>query len=179
VTASDGAPADLPARIEPWGHGDLELLQQLTGDPAMMEHLGGGEAAEKIVERQGRYERPDSGMYKIIDAETGEGAGSVGFWDREWRGLEVYEVGWMVLPAFQGRGLASAASALALDLARATGRRRFAHAFPAVDNSPSNAICRKLGFTLLEVCRFEYPPSSGNWMLCNDWQLDLTTIAAR
>jgi RimJ/RimL family protein N-acetyltransferase len=166
-------------RIEPWGAGagDLALLEQLVGDPAMTEHLGGPESARKIAERQTRYEQPDSGMYKIVEVATGEGAGSVGFWDREWRGRQVYEVGWSVIPACQGRGLASAATAQAITLARDTGRRRFAHAFPAVDNPGSNAICRKLGFTLLEVCRFEFPP--GRWMSCNDWQLDLTTIADR
>ena len=31
------------------------------------------------------------------------------------------------------------------------------HAFPNVDNAPSNAICRKLGFELLEECEFEFP----------------------
>ena len=30
-------------RIEPWAAGDLPLLEQLLGDPAMMEHLGGPE----------------------------------------------------------------------------------------------------------------------------------------
>jgi RimJ/RimL family protein N-acetyltransferase len=48
---------------------------------------------------------------------------------------------------------------------------RFLHAFPSVGNAPSNAICRKLGFTLLEECEFEYPP--GTFMQCNDWCLDL------
>jgi RimJ/RimL family protein N-acetyltransferase len=160
-------------RIEPWGAGDLPLLEQLVGDPAMMEHLGGPETPEKIADRQTRYAQPDSGMFKIVDAESGAGVGSVGFWEREWRGRQVYEVGWSVIPAFQGRGLASAATALVLERARATGRHRFVHAYPAVDNPASNAICRKLGFTLLEVCRFEYPPGSGHWMSCNDWQLDL------
>jgi RimJ/RimL family protein N-acetyltransferase len=168
-----------PARIEPWSPGDLELLERLMGDPAMTEHLGGPETAEKIRDRQGRYEQPGSGMFKIVDSETGEAVGSVGFWERDWRGRMVYEVGWSVVPASQGRGLASAATAQVLARAHETGTHRFAHAFPATDNPPSNAICRKLGFTLLEVCRFEYPPSSGHWMLCNDWQLDLTTIAAR
>jgi RimJ/RimL family protein N-acetyltransferase len=166
------------ASIEPWGPGDLELLQRLMGDPVMTEHLGGPEPPGKIVERQARYEAT-IGMYKIVDAETGAGVGSVGFWDRDWRGRTVYEVGWSVLPESQGRGLASAATALVLEKARDMGLHRFAHAFPSTENPPSNAICRKLGFTLLEVCRFEYPPNSGNWMLCNDWQLDLTTIAAR
>jgi hypothetical protein len=30
------------------------------------------------------------------------------------------------------------------------------HAFPNVDNAPSNAICRKFGFELLEACEFEF-----------------------
>jgi len=163
-------------RIEPWGPGDLGLLEQLVGDPAMMEHLGGPESAEKIAERQGRYEQPGSGMFKIVC--DGESCGSVGFWEREWRDRTVWEVGWSVIPAFQGRGIAVAATSLVLDRARAGDEHRFAHAFPAVDNPASNAICRRLGFTLLEACRFEYPP--GNWMLCNDWQLDLAAnIAAR
>jgi RimJ/RimL family protein N-acetyltransferase len=45
------------------------------------------------------------------------------------------------------------------------------HAFPSVSNAPSNAVCRKLGFTLLEECEFEFP--RGNFMRCNDWRLDL------
>jgi RimJ/RimL family protein N-acetyltransferase len=159
-------------RIEPWGAGDQPLLEQLVGDPAMMEHLGGPESADKIAERQGRYEQPDSGMFKIVDVASASGCGSVGFWEREWRGRTVYEVGWSVIPSFQGRGIAVAATSLVLARARDGGEHRFVHAFPAVDNPPSNAICRRLGFTLLEVCRFEYPP--GNWMNCNDWQLDLT-----
>jgi RimJ/RimL family protein N-acetyltransferase len=166
-------------RIEPWGPGDLELLEQLMGDPAMTEHLGGPESPEKIRKRQDRYAAPGSGMFKIVDASTGAGVGSVGFWEREWRGGLVWEVGWSVVPAAQGRGLASAATALVLARARDAGSHRYVHAFPASDNPPSNAICRKLGFTLLEVCRFEYPPNSGNWMLCNDWRLDLSLPSPR
>jgi RimJ/RimL family protein N-acetyltransferase len=46
------------------------------------------------------------------------------------------------------------------------------HAFPSVDNAPSNAICRKLGFELLEESlEFEYP--KGNVLRCSDWRLDL------
>ena len=159
-------------RLEPWGAGDRSLLEKLTGDPAMMEHLGGPESPEKIAERQARYEPADSGMFKIVDVASGEPAGSVGFWPRTWRGEEVNEIGWSVLPAFQGRGIARTATAQAIELARAEATpRRFLHAFPSVDNQPSNWICRALGFTLLEACEFEYPP--GRRMRCNDWRLDL------
>lgn len=37
--------------IEPWGRGNLALLEVLLGDPAMMEHLGGPETPAKIASR--------------------------------------------------------------------------------------------------------------------------------
>jgi RimJ/RimL family protein N-acetyltransferase len=83
----------------------------------------------------------------------------------------VYEIGWSVVPAFQGRGIARSATVQALAIARAERNRRLVHAYPSVDNAPSNAICRKLGFTLLGSLQFEYP--KGNMMRCNDWQIDL------
>jgi RimJ/RimL family protein N-acetyltransferase len=159
-----------PVRLEPWGEDDLPLLEQLLGDPAMTEHLGGPESHEKIVERQARYVKAESGLFKIVD-ETGEGVGWVGYWDKTWREQEVYEIGWAVLPAFQGRGIAGMATSQAIALARSERKHRFLHAFPSVDNAPSNAICRKLGFTLLGATEFEYP--KGNFMQCNDWRLDL------
>jgi RimJ/RimL family protein N-acetyltransferase len=152
-------------RLDPWGEGDLPLLRRLLGDPAMTAHLGGPESEEKLVTRQARYERvgePGTGrMFKIVDAETGDAMGSVGYWEKDWRGAAVYETGWSVLPEFQGRG----------DAARDERRHPYLHAFPSVENAPSNAICRKLRFELLGAHDFEYPP--GQWMRCNDWRLEL------
>jgi RimJ/RimL family protein N-acetyltransferase len=161
--------------LDPWGPDDLRLLERLLGDPVMMEHLGGPESPEKIAERHLRYQPiGDAGtgrMFKIVDDATGLGVGSVGYWPRTWRGQEVYEMGWSVLPALQGRGIAAAGTAQAIAIARSEQTRRFLHAFPSVTNAPSNAICRKLGFTLVEACEFEYPPSQ--FMRCNDWRLEL------
>jgi RimJ/RimL family protein N-acetyltransferase len=140
-------------------------------DPAMTEFLGGPESPEKLAERQRRYEAPDSGMFKIVDAATGEAIGSVGFWEREWRGGTVYETGWSVITSHQGRGIAVAATRQAIEVAREAGRHRYLHAFPKVANGASNAICRKLGFEFLGEYDFEYPP--GTPIRCNDWQLDL------
>lgn len=167
----------MDVRLEPWGEGDLLLLQKCLGDPAMMEHLGGPESPEQIVERQRRYERlPGIGegrMCKIVEAATGESVGSVGYWERETSEGPVYETGWLVLPAFQGRGIATSATAQVIERARAEGRHRFLYAYPSVDNAPSNAICRKLGFTLIRVSEYEYPKDSGNILRCNDWRLGL------
>ena len=162
--------ADLPhsrplrerPRLEPWGEEDLDLLHGLLGDPAMMVHLGGPETPEKIAERQAKYAKPDSHQFKIV--VDGAGAGWVGYWERG----DDYEVGWSVLPALQGRGIAADATRQLVALAR----DRDIHAYPGVENAPSNAICRKLGFTLLGPQEFEYPPDSGRFMRCNDWVLE-------
>jgi RimJ/RimL family protein N-acetyltransferase len=165
----------VPVRIEPWADGDLPLLEKLNGDPAMMEHLGGPESPEKIAERQDRYERlADSGqgrMFRIVEAATDQPVGSVGYWERTWRGEDVYEIGWSVIPSFQGRGIAGMATGLAIVSARSERRHRFLHAFPSVENGPSNAVCRKLGFTLVGGCEVEFPP--GSVIRCNNWRLDL------
>jgi RimJ/RimL family protein N-acetyltransferase len=141
----------------------------------MTKHVGGPETHEKLIERQTRYEQlagtGTGRMFKIIYAATAEAIGSVGYWERDWRGESVYEIGWFVIPSFQGRGIASMATAQAIAMARSEGKHRFVHAFPSVDNPASNAICRKLGFTLLGECSFEFPP--GNAMQSNDWRLDL------
>jgi len=155
-------------RLEPWAPEDRPLLDLLNA-PEMMEHLGGPEPEKRLDERQARYLEPASGMctIRLGDAK----AGSVGFWDRQWRGAEVYEIGWLVLPAYQGRGIATRAAELVLDAVRADGRHRAVHAYPGVGNPPSNAICRRLGFTLLGPEAFEFPP--GSWLQCNDWRLGL------
>jgi RimJ/RimL family protein N-acetyltransferase len=162
-------------RLEPWAAGDLPLLRRLLGDPAMTAHLGGPESEETLADRQRRFERlGDSGegrMFKVVDARTGTALGSVGYWRREWRGEGVFEAGWLVLPEFQGHGVAGAATRQAVARAAAERERRFLHAFPAVANAPSNALCRRLGFTLLEELDFAHPP--GNILRCNDWRLDL------
>jgi RimJ/RimL family protein N-acetyltransferase len=160
-------------RLEPWGSGDLTLLERLLGDPRMTEHLGGPENQDQLRERQARYERLADGdrMFKIVDVSTGAGVGSVGFWNKDWREQEVYEIGWMVVPESQGRGIAVAATAQAIELAKRDDAHRFMHAFPNVDNAPSNAICLRLGFELIGACEFEYP--KGHVMTCNDWRLDL------
>ena len=166
---------DFPlVRLEPWAEGDFPLLARLN-EPAMTEHLGGPETDEQLQRRHERYIRlagsTEAFVFKAILESTGQVVGSVNFWEREWQGKPVYEMGWGILPEFQGRGIATAAVNKAIEAARATGRRDAVHAFPAVENGPSNAICRKAGFALIGVVPFEYP--KGHWMRCNDWRFTL------
>jgi RimJ/RimL family protein N-acetyltransferase len=167
---------ELQVRIEPWADADLALLYRLNA-PEMLEHLGGPENEEQILARHKRYvEIAGKGighMFSIVLLPELEAVGNTGYWERVWQEETLYEIGWGVLPPFQGRGIAMAAASAAIASARAEQKHRHIHAFPSVDTPASNAICRKLGFLFIAECEFEYPP--GSFMRCNDWRLDLTT----
>jgi RimJ/RimL family protein N-acetyltransferase len=159
-----------PVRLEPWGDGDAALLIKLN-EPEMTRYVGGPETPRELADRQSRYEVPDSRQYKIVFGGAQEAVGWVGYWEREWREAVVWEIGWSVFPAFQGRGIATAATALAIDRARDERRHAAVHAFPMTTNAPSNTICRKLRFALLG--EIDFPARRGGFERCNDWRLDL------
>ncbi|GGR90230.1 N-acetyltransferase GCN5 [Streptomyces humidus] len=160
-------------RLNPWSEGDFWLLRR-ANSPEMTEHLGGPESEQKLADRQRRYVEPFAGrMYRITLADGGESVGSIGYWEREWRGGTVWETGWGILPEFQGRGLAATAARVLVDVVRQAGGHDALHAFPAVDHPASNGVCRKAGFTLLGQADLEYP--KGNWIRSNDWFVDLRT----
>jgi RimJ/RimL family protein N-acetyltransferase len=94
--------------------------------------------------------------------------GSVMIWHSEHEGQPISEAGWMILPEHQGRGHASAAVGLLLERARADGRWGDIHAFPGATNAPSNALCRKFGFELIEQVDIDY---AGRPLRCNHWVL--------
>jgi RimJ/RimL family protein N-acetyltransferase len=79
-------------------------------------------------------------------AEPDAVAGNVVMWSHDEDGEPMSEIGWMVLPEFQGRGLGQRAVRMLLGLAREDGRWGLVHAFPATSNGPSNGICRAVGF---------------------------------
>ncbi|MBP1967255.1 GNAT family N-acetyltransferase [Paenibacillus aceris] len=156
-----------------WSDANLDLLR-LINAPEMMEHLGGSETEEQILNRHKRYLEIDGKgtgrMFSIVLLPGYETVGSVGYWDSMWEGQSVYEIGWSVLPSFQGRGIATAAVAEAIANANVEKKHMYMHAFPSINNPASNAVCQKLGFQLMSSCEFEYPP--GNLMQCNDWRLE-------
>ncbi len=85
-------------------------------------------------------------------------------------GERINEIGWMVLPPFPGARDGSAAVREAIERARTTERWDVLHAYPPVANPRSNAMCRTLGFEMLEEREFEY---HGRTLRCNHWVLDL------
>ncbi|MEU4076662.1 GNAT family N-acetyltransferase [Streptomyces venezuelae] len=177
ATSPVSSPASSPVRLEAWSEADADLLRALNA-PELMEHLGGPETEEQLAKRHRRYvdlsaDDPGRGrMFRIVLLPEEAVVGSIGFWEHTEDDGPVYETGWSVLPGFQGRGVATAATRAVAAEARAAGLHRFLHAYPSTGNAASNAVCRKAGFALLGERDFEYPP--GHALRCNDWRLDLT-----
>jgi RimJ/RimL family protein N-acetyltransferase len=96
---------DQQVGLEPWDEGDLWLLRR-TNAPEMTEHLGGPETEEQLVARHRRYvEMSGPGrMYRVVAAGAGGTVGSIGFWEREWRGEKVWETGWGCCRSSRGAG---------------------------------------------------------------------------
>ncbi len=156
----------------PYGEGDLWLTEALELDPDVMSELGGPRPKEELP---GVHEMRiaakidgDDWWFKIVPGPGDEAAGTIGIWPSEFQGAEVYETGWMVLPAYQGRGIASEALSMLLDRARGAGLFGSIHAYPGATNGASNALCRKFGFELLGESEVEFrdqPLRVNHWVL--------------
>ena len=166
--------------IRPYGKDDLWLMEKTLGDPTQMIYLNGSESEERIRRRHHKRitmsANPQTGcQYTILTGANNDPAGNIGYWESEWKGQKGWEMGWFVLPEFQGHGIATAASRQVIQLLIKRKNYTFIFATPSVDNQPSNAICRKLGFTLTGEDTIEYPSGSGRLLKINCWTLTLPT----
>ncbi|HYJ60988.1 MAG TPA: GNAT family N-acetyltransferase [Actinomycetota bacterium] len=158
-------------RLRPITADDRWLFVELLCDDEVMHHLGGAisvEAAEQTLARQIDPAAADTTWARAILTEEDEVAGSLALWIHDGED-PITEIGWMVRPAFQGRGIGKRAVAMLLDEAQADGRWGPIYAFPADTNEASNAMSRTLGFTLVEVKEFVY---QGRTLRCNVWRHD-------
>lgn len=162
----------MPTEVElrPYAAEDLWLTEALETDPEAMSELGGPRTREKVAEVHRK--RIDERLYFTITV-TGEprGVGEIGIWTSEVKGSPVHETGWMVLPAYQGRGIATAALREVISCAQSDHEIERIHAFPGVTNKPSNALCRRAGFELLGELEL---PRDDDVLRCNHWALDVS-----
>lgn len=159
--------------LRPYGPQDLALTEAIETDPAMMKDLGGPWPRESVAEthrKRLKFAREGGWWFVIVPDASGEAAGTIGVWEIAERGEAEHEMGWMILPKYQGRGLAGEAGRAVLERARAEKRFRRVSAFPAVSNAASNALCRKLGFSRIGPRDIDY---GGRSLKCVQWSLDL------
>ena len=150
---------------------DAWFTERLETDPFVMAELGGAVKPEALAEVHARrLATVGGGDWWFVIEDEGEPAGVIGIWPREVEGRREHEVGWMVVPERQGKGIASRALAMMLERARSDGRFPVIHAFPGASNEPSNALCARAGFELVGSQEVTY---KGAPFICNQWTLRL------
>jgi RimJ/RimL family protein N-acetyltransferase len=167
-------PSPTPSiRLRPYVDADRWLTEAIETNPVMMADLGGPLPADEIP---GVHQRRLDGMaedrvwYFVVELEpSGPVVGSICLWSDRVPGGFRSEAGWAILHEFQGRGLATEALRQLIARAAADGRWGDIHAFPGVTNGPSNAVCRKSGFTNVGEETVEY---AGRRLRCNHWVLE-------
>lgn len=171
---------DRAVTLRPWSADDLPVIER-SNTPEMTVYLGGPETAEKVLERQAKFlrlwETNEGWMFTVSIPDATEPVGSVGYWTTTWHDVPVYETGWSIATAYQGRGIASRALRKCLEYAADHGDRDSMLAFPRIDNAPSNALCQSLGFEFKQEEDFEYP--KGHPIRVNAWLFDLSLLRTR
>lgn len=153
---------------------DVELRLRLETDADAMSELGGPRPREDIERAHAKSlvlaAQGECWPLKVIPDRSTSVAGWVVVFPSSLDGEPMYEMGWMVLPEFQGRGIGS--EAVREILGKAREERKFGplHAFPGVTNRPSNRVCDKNGFTLLGECEVAFGDRA---LRCNHWRIDL------
>ncbi|OKJ16112.1 GNAT family N-acetyltransferase [Kitasatospora sp. CB01950] len=166
-------------RLRDVGPGDVEAYLRMRCDPVMMAELGGPQPVEGIAEKvrlDAERTAADDWWVRMIvpDGAPPEAvAGTVTLWPHEEDGVPISEIGWMVLPEFQGLGLAKRAVREVLESADRDGRWGLVHAFPGTGNGASNGLCRALGFELLGERDTEF---AGRVLRTNHWTVDPARI---
>lgn len=153
---------------------DVDLYVRLRCDPIMTADLGGPRRAEDMPEKVARGvadAASDTAWNLVIipDAlQLDVVAGSVHVY-RSQAGRA--EVGWMVLPGHQGRGVAKAAVLLLLEREQQEQRWGPFHAFTSTANAASNGLCRSLPFRLVGEESYVF---DGQNYTVNHWASDPT-----
>ncbi|MFI5494820.1 GNAT family N-acetyltransferase [Actinoplanes sp. NPDC051859] len=159
-------------RLRPYAEEDLGLTRRLESDPRVVGELGGvGDDAHAAGVHEKRMAGVAEGdlYFAILPDAAEEPVGIIAVWRSEFAGEPVFELGAMLVPDHQARGVAAEAFALLLPHLRHGGIGTL-HSFPGVTNGPSNAILRKLGFSRGEDCDLDY---EGRPLRCAHWTREL------
>lgn len=135
---------------------DAPFICELLNSPGWLKYIGdrgvrSKEDAEKYI--QGRiiqsYTENGFGMYAMILKEHNVIIGTCGLIKRP--GLDNVDIGFAILPAFEGKGYTYEAAEVVMQFAKSTLKFSIIAAITTADNLGSIKIIKKLGFVFMKT----------------------------
>ncbi len=135
--------------LREWRESDLDAFAALWADAETAHFIGGvktrGDAWRSLAMQVGHWGLRGYGLFAIEDKASGAFAGWAGPYSPE--GWPEPEIGWTIVKAFQGRGLATEAALASRDYAYRTLGWTTAISLIDSTNIPSQRVAAKLGAT--------------------------------
>ncbi len=154
-------------RVRPYRPSDLKPLHALYGDPANLRYWGVGPSRDigdtrKMLPWHLGFRPRHYVLWAVEYKKSGRMIGMINCHRRDLREKRV-DVGWLILPEFQGKGLMNeAARALLRHLFDDLGVHKV-EALIRAENKPSAALAKRLGF------RLEGGPIRDRWLVLGRW----------
>ncbi|QEV99348.1 GNAT family N-acetyltransferase [Microbacterium caowuchunii] len=140
-------------RFRRMGPSDLDAMARLLGDPDVMHYYPAPktreEAAAWIAWNERNYSEHGYGLW-IIETHTGAFIGDCGLTWQDVNGFHRLEVGYHVVPEWQGRGIATEAAAACRDLVAEELDVRELIAIIHPENRASERVATKIGMQRVE-----------------------------
>jgi len=149
---------------------DIDGMYALDSDPEVQRYLGNNplqtkeQSLEAINFIRQQYIDNGIGRWAIIDKQTNDFIGWTGLkyiTELTNKHINYYDLGYRLRKEYWGKGIASESAIASLTLAFDELKAQEVYAIADSENIGSNAILKKIGFTLLEV--FDYDGIPHNW----------------
>lgn len=138
-------------RFRMFRESDFPTYEQWTSRIEIMRYLGGRtfdriQAWRHLAYQIGHWHMLGHGYYAVEEKDTGTLVGRVGYTSHPgWPG---FELGWTIIPEYQGRGYATEAARFLLQYAFETMKLPRVVSLIHPDNAPSRRVAEKLGQTI-------------------------------
>lgn len=144
--------------LRPTGMGDAACYLQLVNSPKWLRYIGDRQIRTEEEARQHIRERMEPqfhsygyGNYTLLLKPGGDAVGVCGLYKRE--GLEAVDIGFALLPEWEGRGLAREAARAVMDAGFRKFRLPLICAITTPDNAGSRRILESLGMSFVRIIR--------------------------
>jgi RimJ/RimL family protein N-acetyltransferase len=135
-------------RLRMFRESDFPVYETWCANIEIMRYLGGktmnrAEAWRHLAYQIGHWTFRGYGYYAVEEKESGRLVGRVGFTNHPgWPG---FELGWTIIPEFQGRGFATEAAEMLLPYAFGVLDQPHVMSLIHPNNAPSRRVAEKLG----------------------------------